>query len=207
MNWERIAEIALTCIASVGGMGAIIIWVIKSVSDSIADKLSKKYQLQLDKEKETFKAELSKKGYVSKAKFDTELSIYKELTAAFFTAVRDINGLVPAGLTHVSADENARKEQEQQRFEEATRSVGAAQQLLHANACFIPKEFCAQYQELLQLCALQLDAYVERFNIYNHDREKDQFKTEDYKRTVEINEKWKKLLDDIRDYLSALDVV
>jgi len=80
MNWAKIAEIALTCIASVGGIGAIIVWVIKYVSDTIADRLSKKYQLQLDKEKEKYKTELSKKEYVSKTRFDTEFRVYQELS-------------------------------------------------------------------------------------------------------------------------------
>ena len=72
IDWHRVAEIALTCIASVGGIGVIIIGVVKFCGDRIADRLSQKYQLQMDKEIERYKSELSKKEYVSKTRFETE---------------------------------------------------------------------------------------------------------------------------------------
>ena len=50
------------------------------MADLIADRLSKKYQLQLDKEIERFKTELNTKEYVSKTKFDAEFRMYQELS-------------------------------------------------------------------------------------------------------------------------------
>lgn len=206
INWTKIAEIAFAFIASAGGVGAVAVWVIKTASDSLADRLSKKYQLQLDKEKEKYRTELSKKEYVSKARFDAEFSIYRELTASFFEAVRDVNILIPAGFTYTPADDKEREEQDARHFEAARKSVYAAQTALHANACFIPKGFFEQYQALLQQANLQLDAYIERFNL-NHHPPKKTFELADYKRSAEITDMWMKLLDNIRDYLSALDVV
>lgn len=52
MDWGKIAEITIACIAAVGGIGAVFVGVIKWSSDIIADRLSRKYQIQLDKEKE-----------------------------------------------------------------------------------------------------------------------------------------------------------
>ncbi len=122
----KIAEIAISCITAVGGIGAVFVGVIKWTSNIIADKLSQKYQLQLDKEKEKYKCELSKKEYVSKTRFDTEFSIYGELTSVFSVMVKDISILVPRGLDTVPADENARKELEKERFITANHSTVAA---------------------------------------------------------------------------------
>ena len=43
-------EIVSTVIASVGGIGAIIVFVVKLCSNIIADRLEKKYELKLSKE-------------------------------------------------------------------------------------------------------------------------------------------------------------
>ncbi len=80
INWAKIAEIAFAFIASAGGIGAIVVWVVRLGSDSIADRLSKKYQLQLDKEIEKYKTELSKKEYVSKTRFDAAFQMYQTLS-------------------------------------------------------------------------------------------------------------------------------
>ena len=46
MDWKKITEIAITCIASVGGIGAIIVWVITSVSDTVEKKKKKVFGWQ-----------------------------------------------------------------------------------------------------------------------------------------------------------------
>ena len=207
MNWAKVAEIALTCIASVGGIGAIIVWVIKSVSDMIADRLSKKYQLQLDKEKEKYKTELSKKEYVSKTRFDTEFAIYRELTTAFSQMITDISILIPAGYVEVPADEKVRQEADQKHYAEANNSTVEAQNILYSNEAFIPKQFCDAYQEFLKLSRLQLFAYTRRFNVTYQGEDKTHFTLDEYKRTREIQQKWEEFVQTIREYLSSLDVI
>ena len=54
----QILSIAGACIVSAGGIGAIIIGVIKFTSNSIADALSKKYELKLNKELELYKCHI-----------------------------------------------------------------------------------------------------------------------------------------------------
>ncbi len=75
IDWHKIAEIAITCIASVGRVGAIIVGVVKYGGDKIAERLSMKYQLQFDKEKVLDRTELNKKEYMRKTRFDTEFAI------------------------------------------------------------------------------------------------------------------------------------
>lgn len=84
MDWAKIAEFAFSCIVAVGGIGAVFTGVVKWSSDIIADRLSRKYQIQLEKEKEKYKTELSRKEYISKTRFEAEFSMYKELSEKTF---------------------------------------------------------------------------------------------------------------------------
>ena len=88
MSWNDIWKIVLACIASVGGIGGLITACVKFCSGIIADRLSKNYQMHLNAEIERIKTELSKKEYVSKTRFDTEFSIYRDLSTAFFKMVK-----------------------------------------------------------------------------------------------------------------------
>ena len=57
MNVAReMLSIAGACILSAGGIGAIVMGVIKFSSTAIAESLSKKYELKLNKELERYKA-------------------------------------------------------------------------------------------------------------------------------------------------------
>lgn len=207
IDWHRVAEIALTCIASVGGIGVIIIGVVKFCGDRIADRLSQKYQLQMDKEIEQYKSELSKKEYVSKTRFETEFSIYRELTMNFSKMVIAVSILVPRGLVNVPIDEEDRKKLEHEHFVAAQKAAVEAQDSLHANKTFIPKELCEKYEEILKLAALQLDAYTRRFNYSYLPEEREGYNAEDYERTKEIQDKWDEQTDRIRDYLANLEVI
>lgn len=207
MDWAKIGEIAVALIVSVGGIGTIIVAIVKWCSDIIAERLSKKYQLQLDKEMEKYKTELSKKEYVSKTRFDAEFSIFRELTAAFSKLVTDISIMIPAGYAEVPVDNDAKEELEKQHYISASQSMVAAQNALFANETFINKDFCNSYKEVLKLARLQLFAYTRRFNVYNLNPNKKEFSMDDYNRTEELNLKWQEHTDTIRNYLASLDVI
>ena len=207
IDWQKIAEIALTCIASVGGVGAIIVEVVKFSGDKIAERLSMKYQLQLDKEKERYKTELSKKTYISKTRFDAEFSIYRELTMNFSKMVIAVSFVVPYGLVNVPVDEEDRKKLEQDNYITAKKAAVEAQDSLRANKAFIPKELCEKYDEILHLAGLQLEAYTRRFNLSYTPEERQGYKSEDYLRTKEMQDKWDVQTDRIRDYLANLEVI
>ena len=67
MTIDQLGSIVVACIVSAGGIGGIVIAVVKFSSDMIASRLSAKYESKLQKEMEKFKTELNKKEYVSKA--------------------------------------------------------------------------------------------------------------------------------------------
>lgn len=50
----QIWQVTLAIIASIGGAGVIILGVVKFTSNIIAEKLSKKYEIKMNKELEAF---------------------------------------------------------------------------------------------------------------------------------------------------------
>lgn len=207
MDWEEIGSIVLAAIASVGGIGTVIIFVIKLSANTIADRLEKKYSLQLEKELEKYKTNLENKIYISKAKFDTEFSIYRELSKTFFDMVKNIGIMIPDGLAKYPADKEEREEHERNLYVEAQKYTVIAQDTLNANAPFISKDFFEQYDEILGLCRMQLSVFEERWNIFCFPaEERGKLEMEDYKRSRQIREQFEQLNAVIRDYISKLDV-
>lgn len=97
MSWADIWKIILAALASVGGVAGLIVLAIKFASNIIAERLSQKYELRLQKELEAFKSILTKKEYVSKARFDVEFKIYRELSQVFSEAIEGVHGIIPSG--------------------------------------------------------------------------------------------------------------
>lgn len=208
MEWSDVWKIILTALASAGGVGSLIVLVTKFASNIIAERLSQKYELKLQKELEAFKSTLTKKEYVSKTRFDAEFSIYRELSKAFFNMARDINSLVPAGYNERPADEEAYKKHQEECWHASSQSLQAAQETLVQNAPFISEELYNDFLELVALSRLQISAYTKRFDVlyFAPQEEKESYTTEDYKRAREISQKFDALNKKVRNYLSSLDV-
>ena len=209
MNWEDCIKIGLTVVASLGGGGAIIAGFVHFCSERIADALSKKYELKMQKELEKFKSIVDNKTYISKTRFDTEFEIYRNLSSAFSEMVKSISILIPCGYHTVPANEEVRKEYEAKCYAKAQPTVVIAQDLLAANVPFISERIYDGYEELVRLCSLQLCSYEDRFNVFDlrPAKEKESFSREDYKRTGEIIEKWRQQNNLIREYHSTLEVI
>ncbi|RFZ77336.1 hypothetical protein DS742_19295 [Lacrimispora amygdalina] len=205
----EIWEIVLGIIAGFGGVGVIILAIIKFSAEQIARRLEEKYSLKLNKELEKYKYNLDNKIYISKTKFDTEFSIYKELSKAFFDLVKDISLLIPTGVTTKIADEKAQKEYENKLYSDAVEKAIVAQDALNSNAPFIQSDLFNKYNIIFQLCNRQLKTFERRWNvlIMASQEEKESFSTEDYNRTDEINTKFSELNEKIRTYLATLDVI
>lgn len=209
MSIEQIGSIVAACILSAGGIGGIIIAVIKFSSSMIAERMATRYENKLEKEFEKYRTELSKKEYVSKTRFDTEFQIYRELSQSFCTMVKDVSVMIPSGFSWQPADEDAKKQYEDNCYKTATSSVVKAQDTLYANAAFIPQAFFENYEEILKLCKRQLNTFAFRYNAlsFETEEEKRQLSVEDYRRTDELNQKWAEHNNKIRDYLATLDVL
>ena len=190
MDWDTIWKAALAVITAAGGYGALALLVIKFSSGFIAEELQKKYELKLSKELE-----------------ETEFNIFRELSAAFFELNISVNTLIPYGFTTVLADEEKRKEIDNENYMKLVNSIVKAQNILYQNIPFIPKRFVAMYQEILKLCIMQKNRFQERWNVLDFDPQKDRLKSEDYIRSKTIDEKLMTLNENVRDYLDSLDVL
>lgn len=209
MNWEDVWKITVSIVGGLGGITVIFAAIVRYLSDFIADRLSKKYELRLSKELENYKSSLENKTYISRAKFDTEFAIYRELSSDFSDSVLAINIMVPTGLTMVPADREARLELDKKHYEAAVKAIVKAQDSLKSNIPFIPENIYDGYNELLKLFGLQLAAYEDRFVVTDlrPQSEKETFSRDDYKRTREISEKWITINNKIRKYLNSLEII
>lgn len=209
LGWDSVLKLMGSIVLSLGGGAAIALFIFHFMADRLAERLKGKYQLELDKKFESYKANLDNKKYVTKTKFDAEFDLYRKLSKAYFEMVKCINVMIPQGLSTVPANEELRKKVDEDHYTAAQKAVVTAQDELNSNAAFIPETFYNQYEAIRQLCILQLDEFQERWNVGSlvPQKEKEKILVEAYKRTGEINEKFKELNCELRKYLSELDVI
>ena len=209
MDFSQIASIAKACIVSAGGVGGIAIAVIKFSSNIIAERISAKYENKLEQTLEKYKTELSKKEYVSQVRFDAEFEIYRTLSKEFSTAVKNISLMIPNGMAYFPADKDKRKEYENKQYVDANNAVVTAQDALYANGAFISEELYNKYNEILHLCSQQLNAFQRRYNVlyFASQEKKENYTDKEYERTRTIKEKWLELNNNVREYISKLEVI
>ncbi len=214
MDWKTIAEIAITFSAAVGGGGAVFIGIVKWASNIIADRLSKKYEMQMTKEIEQYKAEVGKKQHVSIATFDAEFAIYRDLCKAFSEFLQDLFTLIPISEKSLpdrqipmNPDEYASTSKEI--FFHALSASAKSKDLLTANKPFIPKEIVNSFYIILDLTDQQLIRFSERYNklVPGEPQEKMTLSNDDFAVSQKIWEQWNAISDSIRDYLRSLEIV
>ncbi len=209
MDLFQVLSIVTACIVSAGGVGGIAIAVIKFSSNIIAERISAKYENKLEQVLEKYKTELSKKEYVSQVKFDAEFEIYRTLSKEFSTAVKNISLMTPDGMAYFPADEDKRKEYENNNYVNANNAIVMAQDALYANGAFISEDLYNKYNEILALCGQQLNAFQRRYNVlyFASQEKKESYTDKEYERTTTIKEKWLELNNCVREYISKLEVI
>lgn len=211
MNWNDIIKIALSIIASVGGIGVIIITTVKYCSDIIADRLAKKYELQMNKELEYIKSNLDKKSYISKTRFDKEFQIYQELCKSILDLTFTTYNLFPTGLQYEPYDDNEKEELYRNRYNKACEAFNTANMTLMSNAAFISKEIYEQFKSLRDLCNTQIFMYPRYGDMGPRQKQVSESLEngahECYRRTETIANSQTELIEKIRNYLSTLEVL
>ena len=203
---SEILSIAGACIVSAGGIGAIVVGVIKFSSTTIAESLSKKYELKLNKELERYKAGMENKIYISKTKFDTEFALYRQLSKSFAEMVKQTVQLFPS-FTKDSRDDY---EKYKSQHDNALDAIVVAQDELYASAAFISADLYNSFFEIETLCKQQLSDFQDFRLRPDAEEFRNDCRTEfqkTYKRTHEIDEKFNNLLEILREYISRLDVI
>lgn len=83
---DIIVEVALACVISAGGIGGIIIAVLKLSVASIEKRFERKYTEKFA----VFQSDIDKKQYISQVRFDAEFEIYKQLSQKYGELVLQI---------------------------------------------------------------------------------------------------------------------
>mgnify|MGYP000873419295 CR=1 FL=1 len=207
MSWADVGQIAVASIASAGGIGAIMIGVVSFSAKRIADRMNAKFEATLNKELEKYKTELTKKEYVSKARFDVEFKIYRELSQVFSEAIEGVHGIIPYGEAYYPVNEDERKDYEQQSFIEFAKASYQAQKALFSNAPFISKDIYDKFEEIMCLIRTQSEVYNEAYLVTTVSNAEGKITDEDVCRTALIDKKFELLTDEIRTYLSGLEIL
>lgn len=159
---------------------------------------------------ERLRSKNEKKNHISNSKFDVEIQVYKELSKHFCDMVREINTIIPIGMVTVPM---FKTQEEQSKYDSRLYNMAVevtvnAQNCLRSNIPFISSEIYEKYNELVQLCRRQLNAFERRWNttFLGYYEEKSQFDIKEYDRTEEINNKFSELNNQVREYLNNLEV-
>lgn len=209
MPWDDILKIALSILASVGGIGAIICFAVKFSSEIIADKLSQKYELKMNKAIELYKDKLDKRNYISKARFDKEFEIYQNLSEKVLDMTFSNYVLFP------TTDKVPPKEEERiaffnDRYTKAVQAYNEANRIIKASAPFISESIYNLFSELRDECGKQIDDYT-IFVLEPDYKENRTELREDYKecwqRTKSVLHKRDEIIIELRRYLSTLEVL
>lgn len=195
-------------IASFGGIGAIIVAIVKITGDILAERLAKRYEHQLVLDREQYKKQLEKKNYISKVKFDSEFAIYREMSEATMNMVFKSDVLINL-IDILPEDTNEQKKLFQKRSFEATDAYNDANRCLMRNAPFIPEKIFKQFSSLRDKCLLQLIDH-KTFYLDSDWKENRRELSSEYqnsaKRTKIISDELNLLMEQLRIYLNALDV-
>ena len=209
MDWSSVFKIVGSVFFSTAGAAAIIISVAKKLAASIANGITEKikmdYQSKMDQMLETYKAKLDNQGYISKARFDTEFSLHKELCQSFFQMISAVHWLFPSGLDQAPASEKW-KEICNERYLTAKEKYNDAASRLGGNAPFINDELYNNYHAIMELAARQINDYSfsEPLTMEKSSPGIREIEKAGYTRTQEIDKKWKELLDSLRQYFNSL---
>lgn len=212
MTWKDVIKLVIAFMASIGGAGAIIVGIVKYASQRIAESLSAKYQLELDKRLEEYKNKLDKRNYVSKARFDTEFTVAKELMIACKTMINSVYFLFPnEKLEQVYERNDGWGEKNQKCLLTAIDSSRKFEELLEGNSPFITKEIYDEFSALDMLCRKNILSYScrnENDSLYATIpvAHRKKIMEEAYKRTWEIQQRFETISDMLRKHFQDMDI-
>lgn len=187
------------------GSVAILTLILGFITHKINTRYERRISSKYDKEIENLKCALENRGHISKARFDTEFAIHKELCRSIYQLISAVHWLFPSGLDRAPA---AGKWEEicNKRYHTAQEEYNNAASSLGGNAPFINDELYTKYQELMRLAAQQIHAYSfsEPLSFEKSTPEVQRIIQNGYQRTGEIDKRWHELLDSLRQYFNSL---
>jgi len=169
-----------------------------------------------NKEMEIHKSVLASKNHVSRARFDTEFQIYKELSKDFWLMVFAVIQLYPQGLVQIPVDKEKEKELYFEQYKEAQEHLNAVAETLSANAAFINKSICEKFEALWKKSRNHAARFkwweLEKYTMSEHRYQQllvDYMKLEDYQKRYdvsgEIYKEMQEITEMIREHLVSLE--
>ena len=174
MTWQLVLEIVATAIASVGGAGAII-WALSSFFGKMwANKLLEKQKAEYQKDIEQYKSALSRElenvkatnekiTYISKVKYDIEISAIKDLTSKSHNVLIMCYSIIPFDKPTLS-NVNEIKIRNQKHYTTFMNNLNLFMSSYGASLAFITEEISELYNNFLVLCREQFDLYTQIYN-------------------------------------------
>ncbi|MCL2567834.1 MAG: hypothetical protein FWE12_00135 [Oscillospiraceae bacterium] len=189
MDWSAVGQIVLTSIVSSGVVGAILVFA-------------------GNRKLERLKSQLERKNYVSKARFDLEIEVYRELSEAMLQMVFENSNLFPPDLTFPPADEAERREYYTIQYQEATSRFNQANQTLLRNAPFMPEDIYQMFRNIKNLCGQQLSNYRLYGPLAMENRRYSEIKANEcFDKTRQIDQDMTALMNHLRTHIASLDTL
>ena len=168
------------------------------------------HQQMKNKEKEFgLRCDLENKQYITKARFDMEFSIYKELSEKILEMIECVSELFPDGLYEELLEKEKRLQSRKEKYNKACMAYNGANTAIRKYAVFIPEAIYKKFCDVKKLCHMQLNWYPD-LRLEKHDSDVvKEWKDEQRaccRRTREISEALNSLVVDLRAYLEKLDV-
>ena len=218
MYWSDILKLVSGLLASVGGAGIIISFVVRKCSNYLSDRMLEKYKASLSKDIEETKHELEMEtekfrqkseqlNFVTQLQFETEFKAYQQIFDCLCVFSNFTKQLFPI-YDVVPIDQTERKECFKKRFTEYTQSCQEFSDILEKNAPFIPKShyelFFSLWRTSYEIACLFPEIRIKDDPRFREDFAKTEreniLKTQDFLKQVQ------ECQDTIRDYLSTLKV-
>ena len=188
---------------------SLLIACIPAIIALIASIIVSNKEIKKIKEESKLRYQSEKKLYISKTRFDLEISIYKELSEKFLEMIYKVAMLFPRGIYQESANFEEKIENRKANHSRAIETFLDAHQALMKYAPFIPEMFYEEFNKILELCKIQINLYPE-FMLQKQDGDygKELLKEERdcWKRTETIMTQSDDLTKKLREYLNSLDV-
>lgn len=154
--WQFIIQL----IVELGGLTGITIAVVKFFGKAIIENLTKRYENELTKDLELFKASIDGKSYVSKEKFDIKFRAYSDLSKLINLCFEGIWTITP---------DNQIIDDDSINIIEIKGNVDALKKLKLNYALEITDELGNKLEELLKMFMHQLNAYTSIHNDLEFD--------------------------------------
>lgn len=178
-------------VAIIGVLGTLLGTVLGMLSTKLSDNRHAKNDNKL---------------YISKAQYDLEFDVYRQLSKKTFALIVDLTTIYTNH--HFREDtENTSPAENLRKFTGITNDICDVQDVLHENAPFIPENIYNEFNELYELAKEQFWIYLEDSKVCIRTGQPLPITEESVRRVEKIEVIYKSLIQDLRKYLFSLCIV